>query len=207
MNDLKPHTNSALLKKGFTLVELLVSIAIFVLITGLVLVKYSSFDGGILLTNLAYDVALTIREAQASALNVRETDLGSANFVAPYGAHFESSDTDGANTVFYLYADQYPATKKPPGDNMFENTPSGDAVITKYQIKRGNKVKKLCAGTSKDACTEVSSLDVVFLRPNPDARIAVNGNTGYTYARITLSAPDDATKDIVVQVSGQISIE
>ena len=50
-------------KSGFTLVELLVTITIFVILTGVVLVNSNSFDNSVLLNNFAYDVALTIKEA------------------------------------------------------------------------------------------------------------------------------------------------
>ena len=52
------------LKKGFTLVELLVTIVIFVIITGVVLVNSNKFDSSVLLHNFTYDVALTIKQAQ-----------------------------------------------------------------------------------------------------------------------------------------------
>ena len=45
------------LNKGFTLVELLVTIVIFVIITGVVLINSNKFDNTILLDNLGYDVA------------------------------------------------------------------------------------------------------------------------------------------------------
>jgi prepilin-type N-terminal cleavage/methylation domain-containing protein len=49
--------------KGFTLVELMVTVGIFTIISGLLLARYSNFNQGIILTNLAYDIALTIRSA------------------------------------------------------------------------------------------------------------------------------------------------
>ena len=63
-------------KAGFTLVELLVTISIFVILTGVVLFNSNSFDSTVLLNNFGYDIALTIKQAQSFGVNVREDNTG-----------------------------------------------------------------------------------------------------------------------------------
>src|SRR3989338_6906440 len=72
--------------RGFTLVELLVTLSLFVVLTTIVLFSQQKFNGSILLTNLAYDVALTIRQAQTFGVNVRENVNASSGeeFKTPY---------------------------------------------------------------------------------------------------------------------------
>lgn len=50
--------------KGFSLLELLVVISIFTIITTIALFNQGQLNSNVLLTNLAYDVALTVREVQ-----------------------------------------------------------------------------------------------------------------------------------------------
>src|SRR3989344_1409035 len=56
--------NSKLKTKGFTLIELLVVSAIVVMLATVILSSHGKFGGQVLLQNFAYDVALSIRQAQ-----------------------------------------------------------------------------------------------------------------------------------------------
>ena len=58
--------------RGFSLAELIVSIAIFLFISSVVMVSQHNFGGKILITNLAYDVALGIRQAQVYGSSSRK---------------------------------------------------------------------------------------------------------------------------------------
>lgn len=186
------------LKKGFTLVELLVTITIFAVVTALVLFKHDKFNGGILLTNLAYDVALTIREAQIFGLNVREVEGSSTGFQYAYGVQFRTGQT--YDQQFILYADT----------NGSRTYTSNDTIINKYNIKKGNYISEICIMYAT-SCPKVSVLDITYLRPKPEATIrwyAPGGQIGGTYnAKITIAAPDGSTRDIIVRRTGQISIE
>jgi prepilin-type N-terminal cleavage/methylation domain-containing protein len=61
--------------RGFSFIELIISIAVFTLITSAMLVSFSRLQGDVSLTNLAYDTALTIRQAQSYGVQVRGRDL------------------------------------------------------------------------------------------------------------------------------------
>src|SRR3989344_6228445 len=73
---------------GFTLIELLVVTAIIVIVTSLVLINNNRFGGTVLLQNLAYDMAPSVREAQVYGISVLsfggEFDFG-------YGMHFTAN--------------------------------------------------------------------------------------------------------------------
>jgi hypothetical protein len=51
-------------------------------------------------------------------------------------------------------------------------------------------------------------MDVMFLRPDPNAIITANGNGGttYSYAYIEILSPDGTSKKIEVRKTGQIEI-
>ncbi len=182
--------------KGFTVLELIVSLAIFAMMTALVLSKYGNFNQGILLTNLAYDVALTIRNAQSYGLNVKSTTRSGSDFNKPYGVYFDTNSTLQANTKIIFYADY----------NSSSTYDAGDAIIQTTTITRGSTVSRVCV----NACVspDPTKLDIVFKRPDPNAYIRVGGSsTNSSSARITLKAIDNTTKVVVVNSTGQVSVE
>ncbi len=182
--------------RGFTLVELLVTLSLFVALTTIVLFSSSQFNGSILLTNLAYDVALTIRQAQSFGVNVRE-EVSSDSFDKAYGVHFDTSKP----AEFILFAD---LNKNGQYDTFsFDNCNDGtNECVDKYIIKRGNKISGIsCDGSA------YSPLDITFIRPNPDAIIKC-GSGNKNEAKIKVSSADDVNyRYIVVNLAGQISVE
>jgi len=176
-------------KKGFTLIELMVSVGIFALMTAFFLFRSDKFDGGIILTNLAYDVALTIREAQTYGMNVMRDPSGS--FTSPYGVYFNLSNP----TQFILYTTT---------DSQGRYNASSEIVKT-YNIRRGNRVDFICYGTSAATCNQTpTSLSIAFIRPHPEAIFG----SGSNYAVIRLRGRDgESTRNIVVRKTGQISVE
>ncbi len=192
-------------KKGFTLVELVISIGIFALMTSVLLAKYGNFNQGVILTNLAYDVALAIRTSQSYGINVKSAPTASASysnsFQYGYGMHFSTlNDTEKKRMTFFV--DNLPV------DKVYNDSPAPGEIITEYSVKRGLKINKLCVGADLASCVAVTSMDVMFLRPDPNAIITANGNGGttYSYAYIEILSPDGSSKKIEIRKTGQIEI-
>lgn len=206
--NLLPHTAH----KGFTIMELIVSVAIFAFMTAFIVAKYGNFNQGILLNSLAYDVALTLRNAQSYGLNVKSVPGAgsytntnySDEFRYAYGVHFDKN----ANTQVIFFADNTPST--PDG----RYTAGQDTFISKSTLKGGSKIQNLCVISTKNSanlpsCNDVDTLDIVFKRPDPDAIInggVANGNKTNVHAEIILQSSDGSTKKVIVQKSGRISV-
>ena len=185
--------------KGFTLIELLVVTGIMILVSGLILVSNNRFGGKILLQNLAYDMALTVRKSQIYGISVLRS--GSGTYSSGYGMHFSMSTP----TAYTLFADAIST------DGMYS---SGEQVDT-YAIDRGYRIEKLCApaGTDISTCSSISQLDVLYKRPEPDAWINADGNScivsqGYCQesARVGLISPAGERANFIVDINGQVSV-
>ncbi len=187
--------------KGFTVVELVVSIAIFALMTALLLAKYGTFNDGVLMTNLAYDVALTIRNAQSYSLNVKSAPSGGANysdqFNYGYGVHFDI--VNNKQIIFFVDTD---------GDQEYD---SGEQISV-YNLKRGSILRAICVGPTSCSGPATYSLDVSFKRPNPDAILFARDTashaviSGVGYAIIEFNSSNGTRKRIRLNSGGQINV-
>ena len=194
--------------RGFSLVELLVVVSIMTIITSVVLSGQGAFNSQTLLTNLAYDMALGIREAQNYGLSVREVSPGSTNFNAGYGVHYDRSDL----LAYVLFAD----TDSGSGFNrLYDGTTVGctNECVREYTIRRGNSIERFCAVASLDGsehCSDsltnpITFLDIVYPRAESDASIKTNRSVAYKSARIQIISPKGLRRTIEATVTGQIS--
>lgn len=183
--------------QGFTLVELLVSIAIFTVVTTVAVFNHSQFNSGVLITNLAYEIALTVRQAQFYGITVRQGS--SSNFDSGYGLHFDTSSP----TSYILFED------KPPLNHVYS---SGEAVES-FALQKGNKISKICV---RNNCTSsgdfASVVDVSFMRPNPDTFITTGGTDSCgsqdycSQAILCVTSPAGTHRRLVIEYTGQIYV-
>ncbi len=182
--------------RGFSLVELLVTISIFVAVTGVVLINFPSFSSHIALDNLAHEVALAVRQAQVFGSSSREFGTGSGIFLSR-GAHFDRTQ----NTTFLLFADA-------DGNDLY----SGESELEEmFTIGQRNYISGICGFvTSASNCTVLDTVDITFMRPNPEPTIlgSVGGSGApYSYVTITVSSSAGNTRNIAVWSNGQIAIQ
>ncbi|MDB5259756.1 MAG: Pili subunit [Candidatus Taylorbacteria bacterium] len=186
-------------QSGFTLIELIVSVSIFVFMTAFLVGKFGKFNQSVLVTNTAYDVALTIRNAQSYAMNVRQStvDVSATSFQHPYGVHFET----GSNN-FYFFSD---------ADNNFVR--STGETITTSTIKKGLVISSIEAQCGNATYLSKTSADVSFRRPDPDAILRTtttpdfSNPTSCEAVKLTVHAPDGSNKIVLIRSTGQIAIE
>lgn len=190
-------------KRGFTLMEMLVVVGIVVVVSGVILASSSRLGGQFILDNFAYDLALTLREAQQYGISVQNFN---GNFNVAYGVHFDSSSP----ATYVLFGD----ATNPNGLYSPGLTPT--ELVQSYTITRGFKISAICAtlnSVSAEDCT-LTSLDVLFKRPEPDALLSKNGvsctalsSNCQSTARIKMLAPRGNTKSIVIPANGQMSVQ
>ena len=188
-------------QKGFTLLELLVVIALMGIIYAVTLSNYNGMNKSIELQNTAYNVALSIRESQIYGINKK---LDSENFSDgnpyPFGLHIDTSD----NNKIIIFKDKN-------NNQVFDGncTVAGGECERLIIFNSGNKISNIRLndnGTWKDAS---GKLNVMFKRPNPDA-IIVDENTKVNYSGIgiELSSKSGIYKSCVqIGVAGDISLK
>jgi prepilin-type N-terminal cleavage/methylation domain-containing protein len=180
--------------RGFTLVELLVSISIFSVITAVAVFNHARFNGTIVLTNLAYEVALSVRQAQFYGIVVRQTTADATKFDSGYGVHFDLANP----TTYFIFED----IKSGANPNHVHD--GSDITVETFRIQKGNTISKVCV----DSNCSSPVVDITFVRPNPDAFIRAGGIQGTSYgkAEICIASPGGTKRKITVESTGQISV-
>ncbi len=210
-------------KGGYTLIELLLVMAIIFLLAGTSLVNYNQFGKEIDLENMTYNVALTVRTAQAFGINRREEggvvvdDFAEA---IPYGIYFTTQSLvdvlgDPNDEGFMIFIDNKDGTV-PGSNNLFDNSGSGGACVVNsadecidiFRINKEIYISEICAGDDATSCIERDELHITFKRPNPDAIIKSSDVASHSYAEIVLSSRVALgfNQVISVGVAGDISI-
>lgn len=206
---MSPHSKSHL---GFTLIELLVTITIVTVILTIVVLNQSTYTDTAALSNLADEIGLTVSQAQAYGIGVKEFTPGSSEFNSAYGLTFSLLST-GSNKAYLSFADR-------DGNHIYSgdwSCPIGGAseCLARSDISRGNYINALCiVRTSGADLCDVGRIDIVFVRPSTEAQIVFFNTSGQQYspadikgARITLKSPRGSTRSVIVYQTGQISVQ
>lgn len=188
-----------------TLVELMVVLGIFLLVTGITIFDYNSFRSNISLQNLADEVALSVRKAQSYAIGARSA--GGSAFSDSFGVSFSTVNTSDENSpnkkAFVIFADSE--------EDGFYN-PSGTCGQANSECLEilTIRTEDIITGISGDGIdSDKGVLDIVFVRPNPDANFYQEGYQKKTQS-VSVEIKNTRTeklKNIIISNTGQISIE
>jgi len=197
-----------------TLVELMVVLAIFIIITGLVIFDYGSFRSVTSTQNLANDIALSIRKAQSYAIGVR--GIGT-NFLIRHGVHFStnpntSEPQSGSNKSFVLFTDNVVL------DGEYNIGECASPSISECQeiltISGADKISGFYFDDSE--FLKEGTLDILFERPNPDSIFCYKEDEGddclrgFSYVTIKVSnnreGNEEVAREIKVWRTGQIGV-
>jgi len=204
------HTSHT--RRGFTLIELLVVFAIIISIMAVVFTSQGSFNKTFVLTNTAYDIALTLRNAGTYGLSSRA--VGTIANVG-YGLHFQNTTPNS----FSFFADTSPAASCTtpdckPGNYVYTN--GSDSLVRQYVLGNGITLADFCAFNGSWSCMSahpgisggLTSLDIVFARPNPNPFMSTNGlySSSITAACLTLSSGLNTSRYVSVTASGGITV-
>lgn len=179
--------------RAFSLIELLVTLAISTVIAAAILIRFDAFDSVVVLKSIAYEIALTIREAQVYAVSAAGDSAGT--FRTPYGVAFSMATPQ----QYVLFEDS--------NNNGVYDT-AGDTIVTTYTMNGKYEIEDLCA----EASCGRTALSVIFRRPEFDPIVAETPDVpNASRAQIFVGLADvTATSTqfvVIVGATGQVSVE
>lgn len=217
--------------KGTTLLEIMVVISIFVVISGVTVFNYGQFNSSMSTQNLVDDIALSVRRAQSYAIGVRGVgDL----FRGGYGVHFSikslvpGKEHEGSNKSFVVFAEMGSAeTYANQKYDILNYNGCGNPVVNNecLEVLKILSTDEISAirlyGNGGDliqpSFTINDTLDILFYRPDPKARFCHRAPAGFlgctnsaniVYVEIDVSNNKGGvltTRTIKISNSGQIS--
>ena len=213
MNDRKPL-------RGFTLIEMLVVLAIIVVISAIVFTGENNFNRSFFITNTVYDVALTLRQAQTYGLS---SQAYGATQNAGYGIYISNESP----STYVMFADVGGSDPPDNCDTGTAGTPTakpGNCLydgageqVQSFTLGNGFAITNFCivpasgsANCYTPADDPTQALSMVFSRPNEDAIInTVSGSGSATVATSACFTISDSVGDsryVSVAQSGRVAI-
>lgn len=212
--------------RGFTLVEMLVVLSIITIVTLIAVLGQTSFNRSLVLTDTAYTLAFSLREAQSFGLSSR---IFGSTQNAGYGIHLASATP----TTYVLFADVDPITpgnsqsgacpghtvssgpEAKPGNCLY--TSPGSELVRTYSLNHGFTISRFC-GTdlyatqrcSGSAGNSLTTIDILYLRPNTQSIILATSGAGViplSNAILYVASPDgSAERCVSVSKVGQVAV-
>lgn len=189
---------------GFTLVEMLTVIAIIGIIGSVVLFNHGKFTNETILTNMAYELALSIREAQIYGVSVR---ADSAAFDDSYGIYIDPRNPTNQYTLFVDNIGS-PDSKY----NKVACGLSGSECVTTYTMQKNieivgvkHKINNNCPPGQEN-----NEMHITFDRPNPEPifrRDTGNSADNASGIQIEIKSKDGAKRYVIIYSNGQITVE
>lgn len=223
-------------KKAFTVVEMLVVVGIFVMISGVILFNSKSFSSSANLQNVMQDLALAIRKAQGYALGFQTPSVVGGT-ITGFGVYFGDIKTTNSAwqkkyVIYGDFNDSGAGAYNPAGSSCGTGSLSaGSECLEVLSMTTGEKISNVCLsynGTSNQMSGSVTGTNCVsandavtmyFNRPKPDAQFcwfkSASPNTCVTTissnaisdVSIEVTALNNSKKIVTVWNTGQIGIK
>jgi prepilin-type N-terminal cleavage/methylation domain-containing protein len=190
-------------KRGFTIVELIVVIGIMAVVMSVVMFNQSGLNSSILITNLSYEMALAVRQAQTFGVGVRSKDTNSGDFSGGYGIVFSVATPN----QFLIFNDKNK-------DLSFTPNSSEEVSLYTFQNQKGNFIQAVCVNHTAGPCNTSApsyapnGVNIVFVRPNPEAQFSSNGVQINGPIYIVVNTPNKKNcRAVIVEASGQVRVD
>lgn len=182
---------------GFTMVEVVILLAIFMLIAGIVLASFPRLSQRINLQHSTQQLALALRRAQNMAFAVRQASTPGGRVIPPaYGIHVARA----APTSFVIFADLRGASGV--SDGLYR--PSDDVVVETIQLDPGITFGELVSDLG-GANQRQEVVNVSF--SVPEARMVIANASlpvGESVELFLIGRVANYTKSVTVRTTGQI---
>jgi len=174
--------------KGFTLVELLVTMGIFLVMSAAVLANYKGYGNNAYFANASEDIVLALRQAQVYGVGAKGVGV---SFTSAYGVYFLANSSQ-----IIIFRDSVIVNSK------YDDGEAIETITWKSPIT-------ISALTCNGSACVGGNASVTFKRPSPDANIYSSTGGPYTIATITITngLTPAKTSTITITNAGQISLQ
>lgn len=189
---------------GFTIIEMLITMGVFALVSSMVLANYPRFSERLTLEQTAQKVALSFREAKTISLTVGESETGAEIFPG-YGVHFDAGE-DGDEKRYFIFSDL-------DADKKYAESDDGEEDI--FEIQSSAFISGACFGEENaetfeqcESYNQTKILDVVFTRPKPSIDF-YDGNMSRSEQNVIIFIVNSGgdVKKIIIWKTGQITVK
>lgn len=174
-------------KKGFTIIELIVVIAVVSIIPTIVIVNLPKIKLQFSFSRVAYKVAQDLRRSQDKALSqvIYRDSQGAIQAISGYGTYIDISGL--GNKKYIIYAD------KSPGNQQYDASDYIVETIDFSQTEPGIVIKQLdnVAANKASINTDSTSLNTQITQLNP----------GQNNVNIVIALESDLTKTRTISVN------
>ncbi|PIV45837.1 MAG: hypothetical protein CO144_01940 [Candidatus Nealsonbacteria bacterium CG_4_9_14_3_um_filter_35_11] len=194
------------MEKGFSLIELLVVVAVIVILSTLVFSDYSKGGKKMALERAAQRLSQDIRKTQEMAMSAYQpSDIcnGTPGNLKGFGIHFDESSGNEKKYIIFAECNDTEPNYDYDGDGP-DDVKEGWSV----DIEKGIKISDIEKDDLSNGSTYPTTLSVVSIPPDPTIYIA-SSSSGYE-AIITLCIEDSCAtnyKKIKVNNAGRIKVE
>lgn len=213
------------MNRAFTLIEMMVAVGVFTIVTIVVLLRFDTFTNSVVVTSEAYGIALNIRQAQSYGINVRGTINN--DFTRPFGVYINKggSGNDRLYTLYedirlgasgsYTYNEETKTIQVDGYTSPSPNNPCGTAgneeCVEKRITRNQTRVSDICVkamGSNTLNCG-INIINIMFVRPSPRAiMFETNANTLLQEVQIVVASTDPTKGRARISIiwTGQISV-
>lgn len=186
---------------GFTLIEMMVVVAIFLVITGIILVNAPEVREKLSIELVAQEISINVRGTQVYGVATQaliDSDSNQVQFPS-YGIYFAevTDQAFGNKPRVFGFSDS---------TNLQFNP---DGVAETYTVPDGYKISSLRYDLG-DGWQEAETIVIGFVRPSPTARFLINDDFNISGVRrvavVVESLREKKTKQVSVYSNGQIAV-
>ena len=187
---------------GFTMVEVVILMAMLILIMGIVLVNFPAFSQRLNLKHSSQRLALSMRRAQNMAFAVRQVNTANCGPIVPayYGIYLNTAVNSDSYAVFADLPFDPATCRRVQADGLYGRG-DNDFIVETVKLDPGVSLERI--GSQSQGGEGV--LNITFSVPEARMKISNERSSVGEYAEIFLAGTDpNFRRSIFIRTSGQI---
>ena len=179
--------------RGFTILEMLISVSIILFISGQVLVSFSNLKETSTLTRAAQELAFNIRRAQNMSVAVVGVGIGGTMQI-PNAVGLRLSSAEGNNKRYFFFADQGAS------NGLYDG--STERIEPDILLPGNVSITSITGEVP-----ESPGVHIIFY--TPEATLLLSNGVGTpisNFVTITLTGPSGGIQRVRIRMSGQVTV-